>query len=116
MIKISSDKLYQFYKEYVEWVMYMRHDDVESHPFSPRYGLCTNLTVWCYGSDKYWLRAELTDQLADSGLCRYYPFGGEDVYNEETDKYTCHENNARLEWCQNRIDDYEAEHGGDDEI
>lgn len=87
--------LQQFYNDYDAW---LDAGAPEGQPFSRIQGLCRNLWDWS-GYDNR-LQAEMRVHLKKVGLNPAYPFGGDDVYDDESLNATMHLNPKRIQWVK----------------
>lgn len=85
--------LKEFYQAYAAW---LDAGAPEDQPFSRAFGLCDNLCD--KGFHDLW--RELKGQLKSEGYDPAYPFGGSEVFENETDDLTFHLNPERIKWVK----------------
>lgn len=97
---ISSESLYNFYKEYAAW---LRGDS--EFPFSNRDGLCVNLYDYAaaMGYPSGALCVEMHKQFEEAGLNELLPFNKDIPYRWEVENYRTDKNPYRIEWVHSRL-------------
>lgn len=87
--------LKEFYQAYAAW---LDAGAPEGQPFDRGYGLCDNLydQYYCHRG----LMNEMRGQFKKAGLDIDYPFGGSEVFEDETDNSTMHTNPLRVQWVK----------------
>lgn len=103
MVKVSSEDLHQFYKDWLAWA----ENGGEYGLFGNSWGLCGCLDDYAvfHGMMKRQLGMELAKQFVDAGLDPNYPFG-EFAYGDAEYYCTMHKDEKRLNWVRTRIKEY----------
>lgn len=99
----QSEKLTQFYREYLKWVESGAPTD--HHCFERKYGLCANLASSCESiAVSGTLLEELITQFEDAGLTSAYPFDADiHAYKVNMEKLIHHLNPNRIQWVRDHI-------------
>lgn len=91
-----------FLEEYKAWA---EADAPEDGIFDNSHGLCNNLSIY--------LRHQVGDEGKRDSVKKYfkpllggktYPFSSQDQYEYDTDNYSHHRNQARMEWVNDHIE------------
>lgn len=104
MVKVSSDDLHQFYKDWLSWA---ENGGVDNDIFGSAWGLCANLDDYAVTNSLYrrQISMEMEKQFVDAGLDPNYPFG-EFAYGDAEYHCTMHKDEKRLNWVRTRIKEY----------
>lgn len=90
-----------FLKAYSAWA---EEDVPEDGIFDNSHGLCNNLSIY--------LRHQVGNEMERDSVKKYfksllggktYPFSSQDQYEYDTDNYSHHRNQARMEWVNDHI-------------
>jgi hypothetical protein len=106
-----SQLLREFLSAYAAWV---DAGAVQDKPFSRSVGLCSNFEEWLVIERSFsWAHTEdeidvLKALFESEGLDRWYPFGGENLYQVDLENDTQHLNDSRLAWVRSKVAQHEV--------
>lgn len=112
-VKVSSEKLYEFYTAYQKWLN--DPDKYLGYKFSKQTGLKNNLKAyaewrWSWRERDNLLR-EMQAQFVAAGRPLNFPFTTDQAaYWLESTNANCHTNPERIKWVDDRIKDYMTRH------
>lgn len=96
-----STELRGYLADYLAWI---ERGSPANNPYMRCAGLCSNLAR--YPLNSYKIRRELTAVLTlDFGDRRFYPFGGEHIYDIGVEKHTQHLNEGRIDWVRKQLEE-----------
>lgn len=96
-----------------EWLTWAEGDALDDKPFKRRRGLCASFEYWLDARDIHY--RDINDELEllnqafkDDRLEECYPFGGVELFYDESDADEMHLNESRLAWVRSKVEQFAA--------